>query len=56
MDCATGIHFMRNRGWEKVIDARLQQLKVRLHQVGGQSWESVCKTWWENFATMCVFA
>ena len=23
MECATAIHFMRNRGWEKIIDACL---------------------------------
>ena len=26
------------------------------HQEGGKSWVSVCKTWWENFASMCVAA
>ena len=56
MECAAAIHFMRNRGWEKIIDACLQQPSVRQHQVGGKSWESVCKTWWENFAGMCVYA
>ena len=56
MECAAAIHFMRNRGWEKVIDACLQHPGVRHHQVGGKSWEPVCKTWWENFASMCVFA
>ena len=55
MECAAAIHFMRNRGWEKIIDACLQQASVRQHQVGGKSWESVCKTWWENFASMCVY-
>ena len=56
MECAAAIHFMRNRGWEKIIDACLEQPSVRPHQVGGKSWESVCKTWWENFASMCVYA
>ena len=56
MDRAAAIHFMRNRGWEKIIDACLEQPSVRQHQVGGKSWESVCKTWWENFASMCVYA
>ena len=56
MECAVAIHFMRNRGWEKIIDACLEQPSVRQHQVGGKSWESVCKTWWENFASMCVYA
>ena len=56
MECAAAIHFMRNRGWEKIIDACLEQPSVRQHQVGGKSWESVCKTWWENFASMCVYA
>ena len=56
MDGAAAIHFMRNRGWEKIIDACLQQPSVRQHQVGGKSWESVCKTWWKNFASMCVYA
>ena len=55
MECAAAIHFMRNRGWEKIIDACLEQPSVRQHQVGGKSWESVCKTWWENFASMCVY-
>ena len=55
MECASAIHFMRNTGWEKVIDACLQHPNVRQHQVGGKSWESVWKTWWENFASMCVF-
>ena len=56
MECAAAIHFMRNRGWEKIIDACLEQPSVRQHQVGGKSWESVCKTWWENFASICVYA
>ena len=56
MECAAAIHFMRNKGWEKIIDACLEQPSVRQHQVGGKSWESVCKTWWENFASMCVYA
>ena len=56
MECAAAIHFMRNRGWEKVMDACLQHPSVRQNQVAGQSWESVCETWWENFASMCVFA
>ena len=56
MECAAAIHFMRNRGWEKIIDACLEQPSVRQHQVGEKSWESVCKTWWENFASMCVYA
>ena len=55
MECAAAIHFMRNRGWEKIIDACLEQPSVRQHQVGGKSWESVCKTWWENFASKCVY-
>ena len=41
MECAAASHFMRNRGWEKIIDACLQQPSVRQHQVGGKSWESV---------------
>ena len=49
MECAVAIHFMRNRCWQKIIDACLQQPSVRQHQVGGKSWESVCKTWLENF-------
>ena len=56
MECVAAIDFMRNRGWEKIIDACLEQPSVRQHQVGGKSWESVCKTWWENFASMCVYA
>ena len=56
MECATAIHIMQNRGWEKVIDACLPHPIVRHHQVGGKSWESVCKTWWGKFASMCVFA
>ena len=56
MECAAAIHFMRNRCREKIMDACLQQPSVRQHQVGGKSWESVCKTWWENFASMCVYA
>ena len=56
MECAAAIHFMRNRGWENIIDACLEQPSVRQHQVGGKSWESLCKTWWENFASMCVYA
>ena len=55
MECDAAIHFMRNRGWDKIIDACLQQPSVRQHQVGGKSWESVCKTWWEDFASMCVY-
>ena len=34
----------------------VEQPSVRQHQVAGKSWESVCKTWWENFASMCVYA
>ena len=56
MECVAAIHFMRNKGWEKVMDACLQHPSVRQHQVRGKSWKSVCKTWWENFASMCVFA
>ena len=56
MECAAAIHFMRNRGWEKIIHACLEQPSVRQHQVGAKSWEAVCKTWWENFASMCVYA
>ena len=56
MECAVAIHFMRNGGWQKVMDACLQHPSVRQHQVGGKRWESVCKTWWENFVSMCVFA
>ena len=56
MECAAAIHFMGNGGWEKIIDPCPQQPGVRHHQVGGISWESVCKTWWENFASMCVHA
>ena len=43
-ECAAAIHFMRNRGWEKIIDVCLQQRSVRQHQVGGKSWELVYKT------------
>ena len=46
MECAAAIHFMRNKSWEKVMDACLQR----------KSWESVSKIWWENLASMCVFA
>ena len=56
MECAAAIHFMWNRGWEKVMHACLQHPSVRQHQVGEKSWESVCKTWWESFAGICVFA
>ena len=56
MECAAAIHFMRIRGWEKIIDACLQQPSVRQHQLGGKGWESVCKTWWENLASMCTYA
>ena len=55
MECAPAIHILRNRGWEKVLDACLQHPTVRQPQVGGKSWQSVCKTWWETFASMCVF-
>ena len=55
LECAAAIHFMRNRGWEKLMDACLQHPTVRQHQVGGKSWESVCKTWLQNFSSMCVF-
>ena len=56
MECAAAIHFMRNRRWEKVMDACLQHPSVRQHQVVGKNCESVWKTWWENFASRCVFA
>ena len=55
MECAAAIHFMRNRGWEKIMDACLQQPSVRQHQVGGKSSVSVRKTWWDNCASMCVY-
>ena len=32
----------------------LQHPSVRQHQVAGGSWESVCNTWWEKVASMCV--
>ena len=48
-ECAATVHFMRNKGWEKVIDACLQHPSVRQHQVPGKSWESLCKPWWESF-------
>ena len=38
------------------MDACLQHPSVRQHQVAEKSWESSCKTWWENFASICVFA
>ena len=38
------------------MDACLQNPTMRQHQVAGKGWESVCNTWWENFASMCVFA
>ena len=56
MECVVAIHFMQNRGWEKVMGACLQHPSVRQHHVEGKRWELVCKTWWENFAIMCVFA
>ena len=56
MECAATIHFVRSKRWEKVMDACLQHPSVRQHQVVGKNWESVWKTWWENFARMCVFA
>ena len=43
MECAAPIHFMRNRGWEKIIDACLAQPSVRQHQVGGKSWVRCAK-------------
>ena len=46
MECAAAIHFMGNRGWEKIIDACLGKPSLRQHQVGDNLWESVCKTWW----------
>ena len=55
-DSAAAIHFMRNKGREKVIDACLQHPSVREHLAAGKRWESPCKTWWESFAHMCVFA
>ena len=48
--------FMRKWGWEKIIDACLQQPSVRQHQVGGKSWELVCEKLWDTFASMCVYA
>ena len=36
MECAAAIHFMRNKGWEKVMDACLQHPSVRQHQIGGK--------------------
>ena len=36
MGCAAAIHFMQNRGWEKILDASLQYPSVRQHQVGGK--------------------
>ena len=44
MECAAANHFMRNRGWVKIIDACLQHPSVRQHQVGGKSWEPVVVT------------
>ena len=31
-------------------------LAIGSHQVADKSWESLCKTWWEIFASMCMFA
>ena len=45
MECVAAIHFMTNRGWEKVINACLQHLSERQHQVARKSLESVRKTW-----------
>ena len=49
MECTAAMHFMHNRGWQKVIDACLQHPSVRQHQVGGANGEWVCKRWWKNF-------
>ena len=46
--------FHAEHGMGKVIDPFLQHPNVRQHQVARKSWESVCNTWWENFASMCV--
>ena len=54
MSCAAAIHFMQNGEWENVMDACQQHPSVRQHQVARKSWESVRKTWWGNFASMCV--
>ena len=56
MECAAAIHFMWNRGWEKVMDACPQHPSVRQHKIGGKGWELLCKRWWEDLASMCVFA
>ena len=56
MEYTAAIHFMRNRGWKKVMDASLQHPSVRPHPVLGKTSESVCKTWWEIFASMFMFA
>ena len=53
MECVATIHFLRNTGWEKVIDACLQHTSVEQHLVVGKSWESVCKTRWGNLQA-CV--
>ena len=49
VECTAAMHFMRNRGWQKVIDACLQHPSVRQHHVGGTNGEWVCNMCWENF-------
>ena len=45
MECVAAVHFMWNKGWEKVVDACLQHPNLGQHQVARKSWGSVCKTW-----------
>ena len=55
MECAAAIQFMRNTGRDKIIDACLQP-QCGAASSRGKRWESVCKRWWENTASMCVYA
>ena len=53
MECAAAIHFMQNRGWEKVIDACLQHPSVRQHQIAGEV-GSRCTTCGGRLLQACV--
>ena len=54
MECAAAIHFMRNRGWDKIIDACLQQPSLRQHQVG-EKFGSRCAKCGGRILQACVY-
>ena len=56
LGCAAVVQFMRTRRWETLITMCLEEGEKNNKRVGGRLWGDVCGEWWDNFATMCVYA